>query len=151
MHRQNANALKARIPPQVGLGEPVVVCPSGPYGVIPVDETADALAGGRKKNGILEPDFIHELSPPFGSRILKPTVWTNANGPRWSSRQRELDVALAREHAAPEARRLYLVGKMPSNGFGVLKNVAVTINDIRLLFHRILMYRPEAVRSFYES
>jgi hypothetical protein len=44
-------------------------------------------------------------------------------------------MALAGEHTAPQAGRLHSVGKMPGDRFGVLKNVAVTINDFRLLFH----------------
>ena len=58
MHRQNTDALEARIPPQVSFGEPVVVCPSGSHGVIPVDDASDALAGGGKQDGIVEPYLI---------------------------------------------------------------------------------------------
>src|SRR4030095_10624122 len=139
MHRQNADALEAGIPPEVGLGEPVVVGASGPYGIVPVPQATDSLAGGGEKNRILEPDLIHELNPSFGSWVLKATVRTNAESALRSSRQRELDVALAREYTAPQAGRLYCVGKMSRDGFGVLKNVAVSINDFRLLLHRILL------------
>src|SRR5919108_4719642 len=144
MHRQNANALEAGIPPQVSLGEPVVVGPSGAHGIIAVYDTADALPRGGKKDRILEPDLIDELNPPFGSGILEPTVRTNAKSAGRSSRQRELDMALAGEHTSPHARRLDRVGKVPGDGFSILKNVAVTINDFRLLSHRILLYRDRS-------
>jgi len=37
---------------------------------------------------------------------------------------------------------------MPRDGFGILENMAVTINDFHLLFHPILLSRT--VRSFRE-
>src|SRR5262245_36537186 len=99
VHRQNADALEARVPPQIGLGEPLIVGTSGAYRVITIYETPDALAGSGKKNGKLEPDLIHELDPSFGSRVLKAAL-PDAKGARGSARQRKLDMALAGEHAA---------------------------------------------------
>ena len=58
MHRQNTDALEARIPLQISFGKPVVVSPSGSHGIVPVDDASNALAGGGKEDGIVEPYLI---------------------------------------------------------------------------------------------
>src|SRR5262245_28719796 len=74
MHWQNTDAFEARIPSQVSFCEPVVVSPSGPRGIVPVDDASDALPGGGKQDGIVEPYLIQELNPSFRSGIVKATV-----------------------------------------------------------------------------
>src|SRR5262245_13387771 len=138
MHRQDTDAFEARIPLQVSFGEPVVVSPSGSHGVVPVDDASDALAGGGKQNGIVEPDLIQKLNPSFRSRIVKATVGAHTKRPRRGSGERELDMTLGRKHAGPNAAARRVVGKMSDDRFAVLENMAIAIDDFQR-FHKILL------------
>ena len=114
---------------KISLGEPIVVRPRRADGVVAVDDAADALAGGRKEDGIIEPDLIHELDPAIGSGILKPAFRISREGAGRSTGQRILDVAIERKHAAPEPGTRRAVGKMTSDGIAVFENMAVAIDD----------------------
>jgi hypothetical protein len=57
-------------------------------------------------------------------------------------------MALTGKHAPSQAAGRYVVWKMPRDTFSVLKNVAVAINDFRLLFHWILPCCGVVERSF---
>jgi len=110
-----------------------------PHGVVPIHDASDALAGGRKEDGIVKAYLIHELDPSFGSRVVKATVRTDAKGARRSVGKRELDVALSGKHTVSQAAPRGSIGKMAGDAFAVLENMAVTINYFQLLFHRILL------------
>src|SRR5688500_10608930 len=139
MHRQKSNAFEAGVAPQISLGEPVVVSPRRTEGVVPVDDPADALAGGGEENGIVEADLIHELEPSFGSGVVKPAVGSSGEGAGRRSGQRILNVAIERKHPAPQPASGSAIGKMTRDALAVLENMAVAIDEFWLLFHSILL------------
>src|SRR5262245_63493717 len=110
MHWQNTDAFEARIPAQLDFGEPVVVSPSGPCGVVPVDDASDALASGGKQDGIVEPYLIQKLNPSFRSRIVKATIAAHTKRSRRGSGERELDMALCGKYAGSHAAARRVVG-----------------------------------------
>src|SRR5215813_12559802 len=140
MHWQDTDAFEARIPLQVSFGQPVVVSPSGPRCVVPVDDASDALAGGGKQNGIVEPDLIQKLNPSFRSRIVKATIAAHTKRSRRGSGERELDMALCGKYAGSHAAARRVVGEISDDRFAVLKNMAVAIDDFQR-FHKILLFQ----------
>src|SRR6187200_3581734 len=96
---------------------------------------ADSLPCCGKENGMTNSHFVHEVNPSLRTGIFESPVRCGRERARRPPRERILNMAVQRKHAAAQTPAGRAKWKMTGNPVAVLENMSVAIDDLDWLIH----------------